>query len=206
MVIEDKMQENFEAEEREYAPHLGSYGTLPGAVSGSNVFCGFVALALVLWKGGVITAPGCDGNRYAFGFYVLRAWYDRADSVDHPRSVQSGFRAGEYRAFQPPDGDGNGSGGQPEVIERYGDVFHPKMENWEPLHGDVEFRDVSFHYPDGEEMIFEHFNLKVPQGTNVAIVGETGAGKSTLVNLLCRFFEPTEGQILIDGRDVRERS
>ena len=61
-------------------------------------------------------------------------------------------------------------------------------------------------YPDGDENILEHFNLKVPQGTNVAIVGETGAGKSTLVNLVCRFYEPTEGQVLIDGRDARERS
>jgi ATP-binding cassette subfamily B protein len=94
----------------------------------------------------------------------------------------------------------------PEVIEKYGDAFEPKRENWEPLHGDIEFRDISFKYPDGDEYILEHFNLKVPQGTNVAIVGETGAGKSTLVNLVCRFFEPTSGQILIDGRDARERS
>ena len=72
--------------------------------------------------------------------------------------------------------------------------------------GDVEFEDVSFRYPDGDEYVLEHFNLKVPRGTNVAIVGETGAGKSTLVNLVCRFFEPTEGRILIDGRDARERS
>ena len=94
----------------------------------------------------------------------------------------------------------------PEVIEKYGDTFEPKKENWEELHGDVEFEDVSFKYPDGDEYILEHFNLKIPQGTNVAIVGETGAGKSTLVNLVCRFFEPTSGRILIDGRDARERS
>ena len=54
--------------------------------------------------------------------------------------------------------------------------------------------------------MLEHFDLKIPRGSNVAIVGETGAGKSTIVNLVCRFFEPTEGQILIDGRDARERS
>ena len=54
--------------------------------------------------------------------------------------------------------------------------------------------------------MLEHFNLEVPQGTRVAIVGETGAGKSTLVNLVCRFYEPTSGQVLIDGRDARERS
>ena len=65
---------------------------------------------------------------------------------------------------------------------------------------------MTFRYPDGDENILEHFNLKVPQGTNVAIVGETGAGKSTLVNLVCRFYEPTEGRVLIDGRDARERS
>ena len=89
---------------------------------------------------------------------------------------------------------------------RYGDAFHPKKENWEPIRGDIEFRDVSFRYPDGEEEVLQHFNLKIPAGSTIAIVGETGAGKSTLVNLACRFFEPTEGQILIDGRDYRERS
>ncbi len=94
----------------------------------------------------------------------------------------------------------------PEVIAKYGDTFHPKKENWEPIRGDVEFEDVTFQYPDGDEPVLTHFSLKVPQGTNVAIVGETGAGKSTLVNLVCRFFEPTEGRVLIDGRDARERS
>lgn len=94
----------------------------------------------------------------------------------------------------------------PAVIEKYGDSFHPKKENWEEIRGDIEFDDVSFRYPDGEEEVLSHFSLKIPAGTTVAIVGETGAGKSTLVNLACRFFEPTSGRILIDGVDYRERS
>ena len=94
----------------------------------------------------------------------------------------------------------------PEVEARYGDSFHPKRENWEPLRGDIEFDDVTFRYPDGGEDVLQHFSLKIPAGTTVALVGETGAGKSTLVNLVCRFFEPTSGRILIDGRDYRERS
>ncbi len=94
----------------------------------------------------------------------------------------------------------------PEVIERYGTSFDPKKENWEPIHGDITFEDVSFRYPDGSEDVLSHFNLYIPAGTTVAIVGETGAGKSTLVNLACRFFEPTGGRILIDGKDYRERS
>ena len=94
----------------------------------------------------------------------------------------------------------------PEVEARYGDSFRPKRENWEPLRGDIEFDDVTFRYPDGGEDVLQHFSLKIPAGTTVALVGETGAGKSTLVNLVCRFFEPTSGRILIDGRDYRERS
>jgi ATP-binding cassette subfamily B protein len=94
----------------------------------------------------------------------------------------------------------------PEVIEKYGTSMDPKRENWEPLQGRVTFEDVTFRYPDGHENVLEHFDLEVPAGSTVAIVGETGAGKSTLVNLCCRFFEPTGGRILIDGRDYRERS
>ncbi|MEZ3485106.1 MAG: ABC transporter ATP-binding protein/permease [Lachnospiraceae bacterium] len=93
-----------------------------------------------------------------------------------------------------------------EVVRKYGDAFHPKKENWEKIKGDIVFEDVSFMYPDGKEYVLEHFNLHVPAGMNVAIVGETGAGKSTLVNLAGRFFEPTKGRILIDGVDYRERS
>ncbi|MEG1687011.1 MAG: ABC transporter ATP-binding protein [Angelakisella sp.] len=92
------------------------------------------------------------------------------------------------------------------VVAKYGDCFDPKRENWEPITGEIEFKDVSFRYPGTEDYILEHFNLKIPAGTTVAIVGRTGAGKSTLVNLVCRFYEPTAGQILIDGVDYRERS
>lgn len=94
----------------------------------------------------------------------------------------------------------------PEVIKKYGTSLEPKRENWEPLEGRITFDDITFRYPDGTENVLEHFSLEVPAGTTVAIVGETGAGKSTLVNLACRFFEPTEGRILIDGKDYRERS
>lgn len=93
-----------------------------------------------------------------------------------------------------------------EVIAKYGDNFNPKRENWEEIKGDIEFKDVTFKYPDGEEEVLKNFSLKIPAGTNVAIVGETGAGKSTLVNLACRFFEPTSGEILIDGVNYKERS
>lgn len=93
-----------------------------------------------------------------------------------------------------------------EVIAKYGTAFAPKKENWEDIKGDIEFKNVWFQYPDGHEYVLEDFSLKVKAGTTVAIVGETGAGKSTLVNLVCRFFEPTQGEILIDGVNYKERS
>ncbi len=93
----------------------------------------------------------------------------------------------------------------PEVIERFGDSFAPKKENWPMLKGDIDFEDVSFQYQDGEKVL-DHFNLHVKAGQSIALVGETGSGKSTIVNLLCRFYEPTAGRVLIDGVDYKERS
>lgn len=92
-----------------------------------------------------------------------------------------------------------------EVLALYGNHYDQKVENWEPIHGDVEFKNVDFYYKEGE-YILQDFNLKVSAGQTIALVGETGSGKSTIVNLACRFYEPTGGQILIDGKDYKERS
>ncbi len=93
----------------------------------------------------------------------------------------------------------------PEVEARYGDNFHPKRENWERLEGEIQFDQVTFRYQDGEQVL-EDFNLHVKPGETIALVGPTGAGKSTIVNLICRFYEPTSGRILIDGVDYKQRS
>lgn len=164
------------------------------------------ALALVLWQGGMITRSGLIqiGTLSVFMSYAL-GMLSPIQSIITTLSSLIAIQVNIERftglletQTEVVDSD--------KVIEKYGDPFHPKKENWEPLIGHVAFKDVTFRYPDGQENVLEHFNLNVPQGTNIAIVGQTGAGKSTLVNLVCRFFEPNQGQITVDGKDVRERS
>lgn len=172
----------------------------------SIMFLSSLATALVLARGGYLSMQGLMeiGTLSAFTSYAVGIFEPiqqiariLADIISAQANIERvcGLLE-EVPAIQDT----------PEVVEKYGDNFVGKTENWEPIRGDIEFRDVTFRYPDGSENILEHFNLKIPAGTTVAIVGETGAGKSTLVNLACRFFEPTEGTILIDGKDYRERS
>ena len=165
-----------------------------------------LTLSLVLWQGGRLTMEGLMmiGTLSVFMSYALEL-LEPIQSIIETLSAFIAIEANIERVTRllAEESDVTDT---PEVIEKYGDAFHPKRENWEELGGEIEFRDVSFRYPDGDEYVLTDFNLKVPAGTNVAIVGETGAGKSTLVNLVCRFYEPTKGQVLIDGRDVRERS
>jgi ATP-binding cassette subfamily B protein len=93
----------------------------------------------------------------------------------------------------------------PEVTAEYGDIYEPKPENWPDIRGNITFQGVSFSYKEGEKVLTD-FNLDIKAGETIALVGETGSGKSTIVNLACRFYEPTEGNILIDGIDYRKRS
>ena len=79
-----------------------------------------------------------------------------------------------------------------------------EKEDYGKIHGDVTFENVSFFYKEGE-YILKNFNLQVKAGETIALVGETGSGKSTIVNLACRFYEPSEGKILIDGEDYKKR-
>ena len=170
------------------------------------LFCGSLATAIVVGKGGQMVLDNLlmIGTLSAFTSYAVGIFepiQQLARNLAELISIQANIERVTTLLDQKPTVKDS-----PEVVEKYGDTFQPKKENWEPIRGDIEFQDVSFRYPDGKEDVLSHFNLKVPAGTTIAIVGETGAGKSTLVNLACRFFEPTEGRILIDGKDYRERS
>ena len=204
--IEDVMKRDFEEETgrmRRTAVRTARHSAL---LTSMITFLSSMALALVLWRGGALTMEGVIriGTLSVFMSYavgMLEPVQGIINSLSALISIQVNIE--RFTGLLAEESDVKDS---PQVIEKYGDHFHAKRENWEPLYGDVEFEDVSFQYPDGNEMVLEHFSLKVPRGTNIAIVGETGAGKSTLVNLACRFYEPTMGRVLIDGRDVRERS
>ena len=165
-----------------------------------------LALSLMIWRGGGMNAQGLMrvGTLAVFMSYAISIM-DPLQFCINTLTALTGIQANIERFTGLMETESHVTD-TPAVIEKYGDTFEPKRENWEPLIGDVEFRDVTFRYPDGEENVLEHFNLTVPAGSSVAIVGETGAGKTTLVNLVCRFYEPTDGQVLIDGRDARERS
>ena len=203
LAIEDKMEDRFTQETQTMRSKSVQASRLRGLFAGTMNLASSVALAIVLWKGGHIAAEEIGTfsvfMSYAQGMMEPLRWL--VDIVSDLITTQVNIeRFTNLLAVRSDVED------TPEVIEKYGDSFSPKKENWEPLQGDIEFRDVTFHYPDGEENVLQNFSLKVPFGTHLAIVGETGAGKSTLVNLVCRFYEPTEGTLLIDGRDARERS
>jgi ATP-binding cassette, subfamily B, bacterial len=93
----------------------------------------------------------------------------------------------------------------PDVEAKYGTILAPRVDAYEPMIGSIEFKEVSFSYIPGVEILHK-MNLTIPKGQTLAIVGETGSGKSTTVNLLCRFYEPTSGELKIDGQDYRTKS
>ena len=203
LVIEDKMAHDFVEDTSAMRKKSVHVAHLRGAFAATMNLASSMALAIVLWRGGYIAASEVGTfsmfMSYAQGMMEPVRWIIDAisDLITTQVNIERLTRLLETRSDVQDT---------PEVIEKYGDSFDPKRENWETIKGDIEFSDVSFKYPDGDEYVLEHFNLKIPFGSNIAIVGETGAGKSTLVNLVCRFFEPTSGRVLIDGRDARERS
>ena len=203
LAIEEKMDKRFTDETAAMRTKTVQASRLRGLFSGTMNFASSVALAIVLWKGGYIAVDQIGTfsvfMSYAQGMMEPLRWL--VDIVSDLITTQVNIeRFTNLLAVRSDVQDTE------EVIEKYGDILNPKKENWEPVKGDISFRDVTFRYPDGEETVLEHFSLDIPFGTHLAIVGETGAGKSTIANLVCRFYEPTQGAMFIDGKDARERS
>ncbi len=92
-----------------------------------------------------------------------------------------------------------------EVINTEAKIIDGKINsNTQSLKGEVEFKNVSFKYPDAKDYILKNISFKAQKGETVAIIGSTGSGKSTLINLIPRFYDATEGEILVDGINVKD--
>ncbi len=166
-------------------------------------FIGSLALGLVIWVGGLAVlealGPGqgnglplrglTAGTLVAFALYIDR-FFDPIRDLSQRYNTFQATMASSERIFELLDTP-------VEVQDQLGAVEMP------PIRGAVEFRDVSFHYEKDGGPILDHISLSIAAGQTVALVGETGAGKSTFVKLLSRFYDVTEGAVMIDGHDVR---
>ncbi len=159
---------------------------------------GAVAIALVVWFGGkAVLDPDAlraitPGVLVAFVLYIERLFDPIRDLSQRYDSLQSTMAGGE-RIFALLDTP-------PEVADQPGAVEIP------PIQGAVRFERISFQYSDDPSLVLDEIDLDISPGETVALVGKTGAGKTTLVKLVSRFYDPTEGRVLIDGYDLREVS
>ena len=203
LVIEKKMEDDFRKDTSAIRRKSVEASRLRGMFAAATAFSSSLAIAVLLWRGGVI-AKSDIGTFSMFMTYAQGMMEPVRWLVDVISDLITGqVNIERYTKLLSAQSDVRDT---EEVSSRYGDSFSPKRENWEPIRGDIELRDISFRYPDGDETVLDHFSLKIPFGTNLAVVGQTGAGKSSLANLICRFYEPTSGSVLIDGKDARERS
>ena len=166
---------------------------------------GSIATAFALSYGGSLVFAGAMGfgTLSAFISYTTQL-FEPIQSLARILAEMQSAQASAERVLDLLDTEPDVTD-TPEVEAVYGTSLEPKRENWPAIIGAVEFRDVTFSYKTGETVLRD-FNLTVEAGQTIALVGETGAGKSTIVNLVCRFYEPTQGQVLIDGADYRTRS
>jgi len=166
---------------------------------------GGIAIALVVWLGGMAILgsqlggvdPITPGILVAFLLYINRFFDPIRDLSRRYDSFQSTMAGGE-RIFALMDA--------PVEVQDAPDAIQLPI-----IQGEVRFEEVSFYYSDEdpdqvEQLVLKHIDMHIPAGQTVALVGETGAGKSTLIQLIARFHDPTQGRVLIDGYDLRRVS
>lgn len=151
----------------------------------------YIVVALILWAGAVeatagVTSPGSIMAAITYTTQLLNGIMGLTMLFQNiSRGFASWKRVKEILHTEPELQDGS---------------FDGQTE----LHGKIEFRDVSFAYPGSDQMVLKHVNLTIHPGETIAVMGATGCGKSSLVHLIPRFYDVTEGSVLVDGVDVRE--
>ena len=164
-----------------------------GAASPSSEFLGAVTIITVLWFGGNLVLNNNSHLDAPSFFTYIGLFYSVLNPVKTMSSAVSKIQKSNVSAGR--------------VLEILNVTNHIKdNENAIPVKSfekEIVFENVSFKYEEDEDYVLKNFSLKIPKGKNVAIVGRSGSGKSTTLNLLPRFYDVTQGRILIDGQDIR---
>uniref|UniRef100_A0A9I9CUG2 ABC transporter B family member 21-like n=1 Tax=Cucumis melo TaxID=3656 RepID=A0A9I9CUG2_CUCME len=154
----------------------------------------FFSYSLAIWYGAkLVLDKGYTGGEV---LNVVVAVLTGSMSLGQASPCLSAFAAGRAAAFK-----------MFETIERKPliDAYDMKGKILDDITGDIELRDVHFSYPTRpNEQIFNGFSLKIPSGTTAALVGQSGSGKSTVISLIERFYDPSMGEVLIDGINLKE--
>lgn len=202
LVREDKNYEEFTELTGDYKGRMKRLTKLSSIFMPSIISLGSISTALVLTVGGADVLVGAIsiGTLSAMLSYTLQCYEPVrmmgmifAELISAQASAERVFKLlyEEPEIFE-----------REEVLGKYGKTLEEQRKNIPEIKGNVEFKNVSFYYNENEPVI-DDFNLKVKAGETIALVGETGAGKSTIINLFSRFYEPVKGEILIDGEDYR---
>ncbi|OMO82289.1 hypothetical protein COLO4_23136 [Corchorus olitorius] len=169
-------------------------GTAAGLGLGIVFLVIFCSYALAVWYGGkLILDKGYTGGQV---LNVIVAVLTGSMSLGQASPCMSAFAAGQAAAYK-----------MFETIERKPmiDSYDSRGKVLEDIRGDIELRDVYFSYPARpDEQIFCGFSLSIPSGTTAALVGQSGSGKSTVISLIERFYDPHAGEVLIDGINLKE--
>jgi ATP-binding cassette subfamily B protein len=201
---EDHMLEEFEKNTSEMRNFAVRAATISSVYTPIIIFLGSITTGLVLWKGGFEVRSGIVsyGTLVLFSSYAVQ-FFEPVKQFARVFTELQYTQASAERVVSLFEAE-NDITDNDAVKEKFGSLFESNRDEWPKFKGNIEFRDVTFRYKESGD-ILEHFNLKIKAGEKIALVGETGSGKTTIVSLACRFYEPTEGQILIDGVDYRER-
>lgn len=157
---------------------------------GLNFLIG-ISLIIVIWQGGNMIIEGTltVGNIAEFLIYVAYLIWPVAALGYTTNRFQKSL-ASWYRIK--------------EIIDYPLEIESENSDDYSPIKGEIEFKNVWFKYPDSDEYVIKNLNMHIEAGQNIAIVGRTGSGKTTLVQLIPRLFDTTEGDVLIDGKNVKD--
>ncbi len=188
---EEKMNRRFDAINTSYREQVRRVNTRQQLAHPMSEFLGTVLIVIVLWFGGMLVLNNMTLSGPMFIYYLVMLY-----------SIINPLKEFSKASYNIPKGLAS-----MERVDKILKAENPIKEKADPVRitsfeHSIEFRNVSFRY--GEKWVLRDINLKIEKGKTVALVGQSGSGKSTLVDLIPRYYDTQEGQVLIDGVDVRD--